>query len=547
MSSKRPVVLMVILLVLVAVSLGLPLVQQQLELAAARRAQEPLPGTNALTHFKVERTPEGRWFARGEYFYTGEPKHVNVQVMQSTGPVGGPAHDSGAGGVVAQRGSHHFSVELRNSNLHEMRVTQRVWARMFVPPAGPALATASHHLTIQWPDWVTAKVDAALSAGQPQQVVDEAVTMIDTNHTYELQRARSLLQKLVEKSPRTDSAYVELARVAMKTNWNADGRANAEALIKTALEIAPDSVNARILLGYVFAHQGRHKEAEALFVEAAAANPPNLWLWTNWGEVLAMQGRIAPAIAKYREAVARPPTGNTYDRAREDAYDKLLPLLALRKDMDGMEAAYRQRAQEYGSPCNRLEYGRFLVLHRADPDAALAQLRDIPASDCDAMTRRIRGLAHYVRWAQGQDPGRAELLHQARAFMPVSPQLLRTLASSERTVGVIQQLAATGAKLGMQDAQQLDALAYALRDGDMDAARRLLKLGARPDALVGPEQMPVALLPVVMRNFEGIRVMQRAGVDYKRLRFQGSTALDHAQAQGDRKLLQQLDPKAGSL
>jgi Tfp pilus assembly protein PilF len=128
----------------------------------------------------------------------------------------------------------------------------------------------------------------------------------------------------------------------MKSNWGPEGLHQAEKLLASALQIRPDSVNAKILLGYVYAHQGRHKQSEALFVDASQTDTKNLWLWSNWGEVLVMQGKLEPAIQKYREAVKRPREHDTYDRARLDAYAHLLPLLEQRKDLDGMEALLKQ-------------------------------------------------------------------------------------------------------------------------------------------------------------------------------------------------------------
>lgn len=106
---------------------------------------------------------------------------------------------------------------------------------------------------------------------------------------------------------------------------------------------------------------------------------------------------------------------------------------------------------------------------------------------------------------------------------------------------------AAGEPIGQHDNYKFDALAYALQEKDYPAARRLLRLGARPDATVGEGGMPVALLPVMTRDLEGIRLLQQAGVDYSKLRYQGITAIDHAKRIGDRKMLEALDPKVSAL
>lgn len=560
MSSKRPVILMGILLALLGAFFVWPALQDRYLANAAwpgaaaaqpTKDQPPLPGENGVSNLIVRQQPDGRWIASFDYFYTGAPHDAMVRVFQMVhGGGGGGATPIRwqVGGMSAQRGKQHFSTEVFNPNVHQMYTTSQVLALMDVAPAPPLTQVAvSQH--IQWPDPLVVEVEQAIAAGKTDAIVQKAALQIDTNHPDEVQKARALLQTLVEKSPRTDAAYVELARTAMKLNWGPAGLRDAENLLLTALQLQPDSVNAKILLGYVRTHQGRYKEAEPLFVEAAAANPPNLWLWANWGQLLAMQNRIEPAISKYREAIARPPTNDTYDRARHDAYDNLLKLLRQRKDTAGLEALYKQRAQEYaGKGCFAIDYARFLVLQHGDAEGAAAVLRDTPSPQCDLQgVREVQGLGHYVNWSKGTDPERTASLHQARALLPVGPSLFYTLASTDRGAALARQLVASGEKVDVQDNQQFDALAYALRNGETGIARRLLGLGARPTAEVGPERMPAALIPVFTRDFDSIRLMQRAGVDYTKLQFQGSTALDHARERDDGKLLQALDPRSRSL
>jgi hypothetical protein len=50
--------------------------------------------------------------------------------------------------------------------------------------------------------------------------------------------------------------------------------------------------------------------------------------------------------------------------------------------------------------------------------------------------------------------------------------------------------------------------AHALQNEELAAARRLLDLGARADAPVGEEDMPVALLPVVQIGIEAVRMLK---------------------------------------
>ena len=297
----------------------------------------------------------------------------------------------------------------------------------------------------------------------------------------------------------------------------------------------------------MYPHQRRHAAADALFAEAAASNPPNLWLWANWGQSLAMQGRSDEAIAKYREAVKRPQSQESHDRARLDAYMRLLRLYEERGDLDAIEQVHAQRTREYpGTGCFVIGYARFLVLQRARPEAGLAVLRDGQIPQCEyGNAREVQGLAHYLLWAG--DPARPDALHQARAFLPMGPRVFYRLASNDRTLAAARKLVAAGEKLDLQDNEQLDALGHALRAGEPDTVRRLLQLGAKPDAPEGAQRMPAALIPVLARDADGIRLMQEAGIDYAKLRFQGTTALDYARSQGDEELLKLLDPRGGKL
>ncbi|ROZ74327.1 tetratricopeptide repeat protein [Ramlibacter sp. WS9] len=551
MSSKRPAILMAILLLLIGAYFTWPTIQNHyyrptFAHPAAEVPTGPLPKTNGISNLALKQEADGRWMVSFDHAYTGEPKYASVRIFQViTSPTNPKPIDLVVYTQAAKPGTHHHSAVLRNPNPREMYATEKVFAELFTHQQ-QQIAKVTLNQRIQWPDPVKTEVAQALAAGKVDDVLQKAVSMIDSNEDHELQQARKLLQTLVDLSPGTDAAYVELARVAMKTSWNAGGLRDAETLIGSALQIRPDSVNAKVLLGYVYAHQGRHKPAEALFAEAAATNPPNLWLWANWGQVLAMQGKTDAAIEKYREAVKRPPTQDTYDRARWDAYTNLLALLQQRTDLAGAEALLKQRATEYPAKgCFAIDYAHFIVLQRGQAAEAQAVLRDIPITPCDEYRKRlVEGLVRYVAWAGSAEPERAELLRQARAFHPVNPALFYALASSDKGAAVIKQLVATGEKLGMQDGEQLDSLAHALSRGDVAGARRLLRLGANPVAEVGPQKMPAALIPVVRRDIEGIRLMQRAGVDYAKLRYEGTTAPDHARKTGDTKLLQLLDPKS---
>lgn len=340
-------------------------------------------------------------------------------------------------------------------------------------PDGKVLASQRIDKIIKWPT-------------QAEKDFAHAVAMINSASQEPLREARLMLERLIGENPKLDAGYVELARVAMKTNW---------------------------------------------------------------GELLDMQGKPDQAIARYREAITRPMGLPAYYEARESAYTRLLQLLEARNDADGMEALYKQRISEFGAgSCYSADYARFKLNVRGDAQSAIDLARGALKLSCDdAPSRQILGLASYVKWAEGSGSDSTEALNQARIFLPAGPMTLCLLASSDSTMSAARKLIAAGEAIDQIDNEQMTALAHALQMGKLEAAERLLRLGARPETPVGVEAMPVALLPVLDANLDAIRVMQQAGVDYSKLRYRGATALDFAKQMGDDALLEALTRKNRTL
>jgi hypothetical protein len=83
-------------------------------------------------------------------------------------------------------------------------------------------------------------------------------------------------------------------------------------------------------------------------------------------------------------------------------------------------------------------------------------------------------------------------------------------------------------------------------DTDEQRARRQaskpLALRANPNTLVGYDEVPLALLPLMEGNPEAIRLLRDHGVDYSKLRYKGATAFDFATQTGNKELLRALGP-----
>jgi len=555
--SKRPLVLLPVLFALAAGLAGYRTYDRwypAVSLWWEMRQNPPLPGENRVGNIKLAQKSDALWIATFDYYFVGYPKSaqvvllVDAQIRKDGNAQPRPIWS----GRFAERGQHSVTVELRNPGFGNVLAWAESAVAMIavlddsppvgVPltlsrriPAGAPFTRVTQH--IEWPDEETIQA-------RPENVLKRAVALIDSEQPQAIREAGVMLQTLLARMPAFDPAYVELARVAMKTQGPA-GLPQAEQLIQSALQIRPDSVDARILLAYVYGHQKRYAEAEALNKQLEQQAPDNLWLLTNMGELARLQGHDDVAIAKYREVLAHPPTQDKYDRARHWTYEMLLQLLWDRKDMDGVEALYRQRVADYKeASCTSAHLAQFLLMVRGDADGAIATMRAAPEGGCgDELGRKVLGLAHYVKWATGPEEQRAESLRQARVFMPPGPLVFYHLAASEATAPVARKLVTAGDNINAQNAEHLDALTYALRGRDYPAASRLLRLGARTDSLVGDEQIPVSLVPVLMQDVEGVTLLRRAGVDYSRVRFRGATATDFARSVGNAQLLRALEPK----
>lgn len=511
--------------------------------AVAGRASADEP-SNSISNITVKQGGDGRWVAQFDYFFNGEPADalLQIDITRKGGQSNDPNFYVGGGALRPEAGSHHGSVPVNPLE----SVTARVQVSLVSGPPEREILIRQQIFA----DLVAAA--DAKSATTPAQALNErdlaeAIRLIDDGA--DLQRARGTLEKIIARDARFEAAYIELARIAMKTNWGPDGLHQAELLLDSALKIRPDSVNAKILMGYVYAHQARYPDAQKLFADAARSDPPNLWLWANWGESLVMQGKDDEAIRRYREAVARPSKHDTYARARLDAYQNLLKLLAKRGDADGMEALYKQHSEDAEQDiCINTDYARFMLTVRGNARRAIEVARDRLDVNCGRVTtREVTGLANYLIWAQSKTDDGLDALNQARIFLPAGARTFYLLASSEQTMPAARKLIGAGESIDQKDNERMTALSQALQAKDADATTRLLTLGAHADALVGPEDMPVALLPVFTGDLDSIRVLRRAGVDYTKISYAGLTAPDFARRSGDTELLQALTGKPKAL
>ena len=502
---------------------------------------------NSISNLAVTRGTDGRWSTHFDYFFNGEPPRATFEIRatRKSGDPADPTELLGSSVYRPETGSHHIAapISARESTTARVVVSLREVSSQTILLRQEILAE------IDGPSDARSTTNPAQARNE--QDLDQAIALIDDAFSSDgLRRPREILEQVIARDARFDPAYVELARVAMKTNWGPEGLHQAELLLDSALKIRPDSVDAKILMGYVYANQLRYPAAQVLFADAARSNPPNLWLWANWGESLAMQGKADEAITRYREAVTRPVTEPRYARARLDAYQNLLKLLAARNDVDGMEALYEQHARDHTREyCVTADYARFMLAVRGNARRAIEIARDGQDLSCGGApsTRQITGLAQYLIWAEGKADDNLDALNQARIYLPAGARTFYLLANSDRTMPAARKLIGMGESIDQKDNDRMTALGQALSGHDSDTAARLLSLGAKPETPVGTEDLPVALLPVFEGDLNAIRTLRRAGVDYSKIRYGAATALDFARQSGNEPLLQALSGKLPGL
>jgi hypothetical protein len=134
MSSRRPVFLMGILLVLLLGWMYRASFQPQFSGVPGRPAEPaPLPGKNTVSGLEVKQDKGGAWRVDFDYFYTGEPRlaALRLELLPHPGISPGPRALQQWGTFVPfpQRGAHHVSVAInypgREGYTQQAAVTMR--------------------------------------------------------------------------------------------------------------------------------------------------------------------------------------------------------------------------------------------------------------------------------------------------------------------------------------------------------------------------------------------------------------------------------------
>src|SRR5688572_13229523 len=199
MSSRRPLVLMAVLLVLLLGYFARPLWPKLDPPAAAPsppQAEPLLPGKNSISNLVVSQRESGEWQVSFDYYYRGEPGWIEADVdgLQGHDPM---PHEV-ARLFKVERGSNHATLELPHPVV--AGTTRQVVVVMRDPAnSQPPLASARVDHLIEWPDYYEYQETTEFWKRSPEQNLERAVALIDAGGREAYALAKKILERLIQR------------------------------------------------------------------------------------------------------------------------------------------------------------------------------------------------------------------------------------------------------------------------------------------------------------------------------------------------------------
>lgn len=407
-------------------------------------------------------------------------------------------------------------------------------------PGGGELVSRTFEQTIYWPSSDQFSL-ASNELGEVERLYKLCVDTIDSER--DLDNAKRGLEKILLAKPEYVPAYAELARYQMKTNWSPDGLAQAEQSLNTALRLDPNHANSHVLIGYVYTHQRRFKEAEAALRKAEKIGTGNIWLYTNWGVLRALEGKRHEAIEKYRKAIEAPPSLKTHERARSDAYVHLLEIFTADKRWSEADTLHQQRITKYpDNGCHKADYALFHLVRNGDHENAIAIGSKALEQQCPVQhidERLILAMAYYTKWAKllgsGADARTADQhFNRGQALYSDMPKLLYSLARSSHTATVIPSLKRRGIVVDAPDREGISALVHSIINRDMVATDNLIRHGSNVNQRLNADGLTPLMLAASRGDYDFVAMLLRKGAD-RNLRTRSGYTAERIAAMGGHK------------
>ncbi|MEZ0148615.1 MAG: ankyrin repeat domain-containing protein [Candidatus Reddybacter sp.] len=349
---------------------------------------------------------------------------------------------------------------------------------------------------------------------------EEAYSLLDTGNKANRLIAKSLLDELIGLNPSFTKAYLEIARFHMKSNWPV-GLRDAERAILIAKDIDPSMADVRVLLGYVYTHQGRYEEAEVEYKKADELGTSNLWLDTNWGQNFEKQGKDSKAIKHYLHVVNAPLTSDRNNRPKKWVFRNSGLLRMLIKDGQYQLAddLYGRSAEQfYYHRCELQKQAMLRVYHMQDAEGAISSYLRSKKAGCKKDSPAL-AMAYYSKWQQLKSGSDNKLIkstfNQAESAATGDDELFYYLARHKTTAVIIPELMTRGHDINYVNYEGMTALLQSIKNKDHSAIERLLAFGADINQQTVSMYYRPIIYAIYLGDIEVVRLLIKHKADYQ--------------------------------
>ncbi|MCH9675246.1 MAG: ankyrin repeat domain-containing protein [Gammaproteobacteria bacterium] len=331
---------------------------------------------------------------------------------------------------------------------------------------------------------------AAANAEHSVRLTHEASALLNqyAGRSSLLNEAKQLLDRVIVADPAYPPAYVELARYHMKARHKVsrDSRPGpleaAEEALNRALALDPHFANALVLLGNLRYLQWRYQDSEEALTRAEQLGTLNPWLHLNWADILFAQNKYEAARARSLIVIDR---GTDIASAMSSALSGLIRYEKRQKNFTAVRELHERLVSLHPTAWNFGSFAFDLLHYLGDVDGAIKIYRTALAQMNYGVGRVGLARAFYAKWAQLKDMGHEQAAQDYfDAAQRIQPDLNEVMVTSAEFYASQFVAAALNryhnVSFDVRNARGRTALVHAAINGEGDAVRGLLALGARP-------------------------------------------------------------------
>ncbi|MGD8593421.1 MAG: ankyrin repeat domain-containing protein [Gammaproteobacteria bacterium] len=505
-----------------------------------------LPGENEVLSVKTKKVTPNVAQLEVEYFYNGR-----LTSPDWAGLIGyvhlnkDDAHHQFGNAKLQkiEKGKGTVLIEVsRKEKIKSRHVTTKLGVIMR-GISGWQLAKKEIDYDIEWP--VLERV-TSLDKHELERNLKFAVQANDNGNYKNIREAKVRMEQSIMLHPEFLPAYHELARSHMKLDWKDIGRSKAENVLKRALELDDNYADAHVLIGYVYAHTGRFKQALSSFERAQTLGSENLWLYANWGELYLLQDNSEKALDYYQKVIGYPRRLDRNDRPMHRSYLKIIEILSSRKDWDGVDKTYRALLDNFqDSICATYDYAEFLLFRRNQYDAAMQLVKGLLSQKCyiKGSFKNLVAAIYLAQWADQANKSSKEaieLMRKAKTLQNDIIVMLSYLSRSQNSKNIIAQLENFGISINDRNLKSMTALGYAVTNDDLKACENLIRMGADVNLPTNADGWSPLMIAVASQNPQVVKLLLDAGADKSHQANSGLTVYDLAERLGNSKIIAML-------